>query len=106
MARFLAIERETVFLKALIDEARRLLGRELTGTELKRIKLPQREWDSRLDTIKPIANAWKPSGSRFWKASKKNRRNTSFERIAREPTRSLSTESDAAISVAGFLNTR
>jgi hypothetical protein len=41
MARFLAIERETVFLKALIDEARRLLGRELTGTELKRIKLPQ-----------------------------------------------------------------
>ena len=106
MARFLAIERETVFLKALIDEARRLLGRELTGTELKRIKLPQPNGIAGLTRSKPIANAWKPSGSRFWKASKKNRRNTSFERIAREPTRSLSTESDAAISVAGFSNTR
>jgi hypothetical protein len=67
--------------------------------------LSQTERDSRLDTIKADCKRLEAERSRFWKASNKNRQNT-FERQAQELTRSLSTESDAAISVAGFLNTR
>ena len=54
LAQFLAAERQTVFLKAVIDGVHRLLGRELSETQLrdKAEKLPEAEWNRCFSNLK------------------------------------------------------
>jgi len=54
-----------------------------TRQNWERIKLPQPNGTAGLTRSKPSANAWKPSGSSFWKASKESWQNTSSNRQPR-----------------------
>jgi len=97
VVRFLAGERETVFMKALIDGARRLLGRELNETELRANQVAAAERDSRLDTIKAECKRLKAEWLELLEGIQRELAKYLFEPTAQELTCSLSAERDAAI---------
>jgi GTPase Era involved in 16S rRNA processing len=99
LAQFLANEREAVFLKAVIDGARRLLDRELSETELRdqANQVAAAERDSRVDSIKVGCKRLKTERLEVLERIREELAKYVFGPTAQEMARCLSTESDAAI---------
>jgi len=99
LAQFLATERETVFLKAVIDGARGLLDRELSETELRdqANQVAAAERESRVDSIKAECKRLKTERLEVLESTREELAKYVFGPTAQEMARCLSTESDAAI---------
>jgi small GTP-binding protein len=99
LARFLAIERATLFLNAVIDGARRLLSRELTETELRdqANQVAKTERDRRLDKMKAEGKRLTAERLEVLDGMRAELAKHFSGPIANELARYLSAESDAAI---------
>jgi GTPase Era involved in 16S rRNA processing len=99
LARFLATERETVFLKAVIDGARRLLGRELNETELidRANQVGEAERCNRFDAIKAECTRLKTERFETLQTIREGLVKHLFGPTSQELSSCLSAESDKAI---------
>jgi GTP-binding protein EngB required for normal cell division len=98
LAQFLADEREAVFLKAIIDGARRLLSRELNDSELRdhANQVAKTERDRRIRTIKPEFERLEAKRLEVLDSIRKALAKYVFGRAAQELASHLSTERDTA----------